>query len=130
MMSEKNIRWYNGALYRILSKLSIKPAHRKEAPAFLNYREERFKNWIWRWDYNFNEIEKQYEIANMRAYCPNDDTELVNKSNYLQTVFVCPRCNANFSDRLIYQPIPPEDARTIKALILDNIRRGNYKRQH
>lgn len=110
----------------VVRKISSKKKKTESKPAFWNYREDKFKNWIWRWDYGINIMERQYEIRNLQPYCPYDDTQLVNKSTYLQAAFECPRCNTTFSERSVYQSIPPEDATSIKALIWDNIRKGNY----
>jgi hypothetical protein len=65
----------------------------KEKPApYLNYREDVFKNWVWKWDYTIDGV-----ITNVTPYCPKCDVMLVtnnigrrNTSSYTEAR--CPNC--------------------------------------
>lgn len=95
----------------------------KEAPKpeYINYTSERFKNWIWRWDWYYDAYQKNWLVTNMAAYCPNDDVQLLNKSDMLRQRAVCPKCDTWYGDD--YNLPSVEDTAGIKTLIYDKVRK-------
>jgi phage FluMu protein Com len=97
-----------------------------EIPEYSDYNEGVFFNWIWKWEYKFDNVKGKWSIINLRPFCPNCNTMLLNNSTYIDIQYNCPRCNDNYSKRGIYNSPAPEDKRKIEALIIDNIEKKHY----
>lgn len=97
-----------------------KSAYQGNTPDFINYKEDVFKIWIWRWDWK--PTNEGWKISNLTGYCPKDDVQLVNNSDFLRVRFYCPKCNTEFGE---YKE-PLEYTADAEVLIRDKINKGNY----
>ena len=96
---------------------SDKPVGKSGLPAFTSYKKDRFLRWTWRWDWALGK--NGWDIINLTPFCNVCDTQLVNRSNYLEQIIVCPRCNKTIQDYA-------EGSIEIETLIRDNVRKEHY----
>jgi hypothetical protein len=94
----------------------------KENLEFLDYKMDRFKNWVWKWDWNWDRITNKWSIRNLIPYCPTCDIELLNRSNITESVAVCPKCKNTF--RGMENKI--DDSEGVLYIILDKVKKRNY----
>jgi hypothetical protein len=91
----------------------------KKQPKYYNYKEDKFINWRWKWDYDING-----RIVQLRAYCPKCNTRMQNIQYSLSQTFKCPKCNytsLSNSQSLSSFDSEYEDTSTIAQLIMDKI---------
>jgi hypothetical protein len=69
-------------------------------PEIANYTEDQFKNWYWRWEWTWNSVINQWEVKNLTPFCPDCNTELLNKSSFKASMAVCPQCHRRFDAQL------------------------------
>jgi len=93
---------------------------KEDVPLFLSYKEDKFKNWKWTWDWRFSNRKKAWTISNMQAHCPNCDTSMIDRSDSIWINFECPRCGFMAHGNQCDEPYK------IERIIFDNIDR-NFK---
>jgi hypothetical protein len=86
-----------------------------EPPSYLDYKEDRLKAWLWKWDWNIDRYNK-ITVSNLRPYCPNCNTKLMYQDDWRASRANCPRCNLSFSNYNGFENIAE-----IESLIIDNI---------
>ncbi|KAA6342916.1 hypothetical protein EZS27_009376 [termite gut metagenome] len=84
-------------------------------PKFVNYREDSFDGFFWRWEWHKKEDEK-YEVKDLIICCPIDKTSLSPHAHS----FVCPKCKKTYNYGNLYI------RRDVEVLIEDKIRNGTY----
>ena len=89
---------------------------------WLNYTSDTFDGFQYEWKYTGIDHE-QCSIRDITVLCPNCGTSLLPTNRYNDS-FRCPRCNKYF-DRTVHNA--PKSLGDIEVLIIDNIKRGNYK---
>ena len=99
---------------------------KKTPPDHAKYTQDRFYNWIWKWDWKYDGVQQTWYVANLQPYCQTCNTQLVNKTNFVDVQYECPRCKSFYSLRGLYNAGPPEDIQNVEALIIDNVRKRHY----
>jgi hypothetical protein len=90
-----------------------------QEPKFINYREDRFKNWRWTWNWKLNERNNKWSVVDLTPYCPKCGTTLLDNSTVFESTYECPNCDFNTGR---YNQLP-ENVRHIEALIIDKAKR-------
>lgn len=86
-------------------------------PDFCSYKNEIFKHWRWSWDWKLNPRENKWQISDLNAHCPRCNTPLIDRSNYYELIFECPRCDFKARGSQCEEP------QKIELLISDNLNR-------
>jgi hypothetical protein len=74
------------AIYGFISLIQL--LLRRKKPEFIYYKQDRFRVWIWKWDWQL--IEGIWQIVNLRAHCPACEVELVETGNLESPCIKCP----------------------------------------
>lgn len=84
-------------------------------PDFTAYTTDHFRLWRWSWRWEFNVLQKKWQIINLQAHCPQCDTPMI--SSWDEDYFRCPRCrfSSKYDDH--------EKSYEVEAIIIDNLNR-------
>jgi len=91
----------------------------KKAPAFLDYIEDKFGEFVWKWEWGLNH-KKQWTIQHLKPHCPICKTPIIEGGLYGGYTYKCPRCS--------YKTDKYEDINDIGTLISDNANRGIWNK--
>lgn len=88
-------------------------------PLFLEYTQDRLKEWKWSWSWQQEYFTKKWGVENLIPHCPKCDTHML--VTYYGSHYMCPRCNFDSSLRG-----KSESSHEVEALIYDNVRRKYF----
>ena len=117
-----------GIIVFLFLKAAIKVLdHKDNALDFLNYTEDRYKEWHFKWEY-YKGYDGKYHIKNINPICRCGCSLSLRQRNhntyYTNGILVCPNCDTT------YNSIESEIIEDLKRLICHNIETGNYKKQY
>jgi phage FluMu protein Com len=92
--------WFLNQADKYKSPPLSKPPNDK--PKFLEYTQDKFKNWIWKWNWEWNSTLKAYQYVNLKAYCGNCNVELLEAGSFNRAKAYCPKCNT-FYDAYVHE---------------------------
>jgi hypothetical protein len=101
-------------------------------PEYLQYKQEVFEKWLWKWDWHFNG--SRYKVSNLHPCCPVCETPLILQSSGWHSIsgYVCPRGHSLEKQTGIVvarQDPYTEDIHKIEVLIIDNVNKGLFPKQ-
>lgn len=72
----------------------------KVLPKFVEeYRQDTFRSWIWKWDWEQNSYSKKWDITNLRPYCQYCNCIMSYNESMLGGFVKCPKCTREYSER-------------------------------
>ncbi len=115
---EVKVWWFLMAIFILIGIIYLILKFNAEVnsiPKFTDYKEDRFKNWRWTWDWKLNKRTNKWNVTDLTPYCPKCETILLDNSTMFDSIYECPNCD--FSTGRYNQP--SENIRHIEALIID-----------
>jgi len=115
--------WVLGFLLLLILIITIAGRSKQISDPKQQYTTDTFFNWKWEWSYSGN------YIHNLTPLCPSCHTIMNYRNQGYDKFAECPRCNNTYvPQKRIHTDIAQfEDDKRIEMLIVDNIRKGNYK---
>lgn len=117
--------WFLGVILLLILIVVVASGSKQVFDPRQQYTTDVFFNWRWEWSYSGR------FIHNLTPLCPSCHTIMSYKNHGYEKYAECPRCNRAYAPRdhkRYHTDIDQfEDDRRIEMLIIDNIRKGNYK---
>ncbi|NMN37731.1 hypothetical protein [Pedobacter sp. SG918] len=115
--------WFLALILLVIVIIAITSKSKQVLDPKQQYTTDTFISWQWEWSYDGR------FVTSLTPLCPSCHT-IMNYSNQGYDKFAeCPRCNKTYvPQKRIHTDIAQfEDDKRIEMLIVDNIRKGNYK---
>lgn len=115
--------WFLALILLLIVIIAIASRSNQISDPKQQYTTDIFISWQWEWSYNGR------FISNLTPLCPSCST-IMNYRNHDYDKFAeCPRCNKTYAPQKRHHTdvVQFEDDKRIEMLIIDNVRKGNYK---
>jgi hypothetical protein len=91
-------------------------------PEFLNYRQDKFKSWTWKWEYTKSN-NGRWDVTELRPYCPSCNTLMQYSSSHRGSSASCPQCAFVADSEPLMRGYTPnfEEKSKIHLLIINEI---------
>ncbi|MCC8409927.1 hypothetical protein LJ707_13395 [Mucilaginibacter sp. UR6-1] len=86
------------AIIFFVSIKSRKSVDKSKPHSFLSYTSDRFKNWLWSWEYDVNYRTNTYTLKKLVPVCEYCNIPMLELYNTWESGYVCPKCERKYTN--------------------------------